>query len=701
MISAFSSASAEHHFRIGTIRVKAACTILFMALVLPGLSYSADLLVLRSANSPTADQARLDIASRFYGLNARTLTIDQSSSAPAYAIVRQEDTLAVAIEASALSAVNVQSLLQALHRASGNSVPVLIFGVTPQTDPLLISTWSGIAAIRTKGINDRSQLSYTIGRVQGITQQLGGRALPYLDRRAFYFALGDRSQAQEILSVGAKRHFVPTLIETKLGRQAVFLLCGRDSSGDFRSKQNPADVIDAFAAVAPEMMFVKYASGERGWHSSGHYANLTIDDPWLREPYGHVNYHGLLEQMEKHNFHTTIAFIPWNYDRSVAGVVSLFLNHPDRYSISVHGDNHDHKEFEDFHDKPESVQVDDLKQALARMDKFHELTGIPYDRVFVFPHSIGEKLILEKLKRYNYLATVNSTNVPMEGAIPGDPLFNLRSLTTLFGGLPSAVRYPAELANAGDLIAVNDFLDNPLFFYTHQQFFAKGIDAFDHVADEANRIDPATKWQSLGDIAEHLYLLRRGTGSSYDVLAFSSAVRLENTSAGDLVYNLVKPEPDGSIIGAVTEGSEPVTFKIKDGFLTCSVVVPAGQTRNLTILYRNDLNIPAIDISKRSLHVYLLRTASDFRDNWLSRFRPGEAMTEFYYQHNLTPDRVISLTAIAMAAVIGIMWSLLLIRRRKRPARVLRVIAEDKVVRMSIRESDRSEVARSGVSGDR
>ena len=64
------------------------------------------------------------------------------------------------------------------------------------------------------------------------------------------------------------------------------------------------------------MIFAKYGAGDRGWHALHHDANLTIDDPWLREPYGHLDYKDLLTEMERHNFHTTIAFIPWNYDRS-------------------------------------------------------------------------------------------------------------------------------------------------------------------------------------------------------------------------------------------------------------------------------------------------------------------------------------------------------------------------------------------------
>ena len=103
------------------------------------------------------------------------------------------------------------------------------------------------------------------------------------------------------------------------------------------------------------------------------------------KPYGHLIYEDLLKEMERHDFHTTIAFIPWNYDRSEAETVALFRSHPERFSICVHGDNHDHKEFDDFESKPLSLQITAIKQSLARMEKFQSLTGIPYDNVFVFP----------------------------------------------------------------------------------------------------------------------------------------------------------------------------------------------------------------------------------------------------------------------------------------------------------------------------
>ena len=56
---------------------------------------------------------------------------------------------------------------------------------------------------------------------------------------------------------------------------------------------NPNGLSKAFSSVAPYILFLSYAAGSYAWHSDGQYANLTIDDPWLTQPYGHLDYYAL------------------------------------------------------------------------------------------------------------------------------------------------------------------------------------------------------------------------------------------------------------------------------------------------------------------------------------------------------------------------------------------------------------------------
>ena len=61
---------------------------------------------------------------------------------------------------------------------------------------------------------------------------------------------------------------------------------------------------------------------------------IIIDDPFLKASYGFLDFCKLLDLMDKHNFHTTIAFIPWNYRRTNKKTAKLFLDRPDRFSCA-------------------------------------------------------------------------------------------------------------------------------------------------------------------------------------------------------------------------------------------------------------------------------------------------------------------------------------------------------------------------------
>jgi len=675
---------------------RTACAFLFLILMSSLRCYSADVVFIRSAGSTFSEQRKLELATQFYGVNLNVVTVGDHNAGSAVREVRRKGTLAVAIDANALALVNREVLLRALHREPQASVPLLVLGVTSEAGPSTLSTWSGGAAVGAQRLENQPGLRYVVGRVGGITQQLTGLEIPFPGNDTFYFALAGDHRAEEILAVRNDHQDVPVFIEAELDQQKVFLLCKTHLAGDNVLEGNADNVQTAFAELAPVMMFIKYGVGERGWHALHHYANLTIDDPWLREPYGDLSYKGLFKEMEKHDFHTTIAFIPWNYDRSEAETVSLFRNHPERFSICIHGDNHDHKEFENVESKPLNIQVAALKQSLARMEKFQTLTGIPYDNVFVFPHSIGTESILEELKTYNVLATINSLNVPMDRVKPAEPLFALRPVTLSFADFPSISRYSAAGRIPSSFLDINEFLDNPLFFYTHQEFFRSGIDAFDSMADKVNKVEPDTQWRSVGDIVKHLYLVRLRDDSNYDVLAFSNSFDLDNSSGRSLVFNVEKQESDSPVIASLSVDGRDYPFQLREEYLDLSVTVPAGGVRRVVIQYKNDLDLASISTSKSSLRVYLLRQVSDFRDITLSKYYLGRAFTDYYYKNYEEKDRATLLLVIVSGGIlvlfaVGGSWGLWWIMKRKNPVAVSpNVVRNDKIARATGVGSTRS-----------
>jgi hypothetical protein len=639
---------------------------LILSLLLPLLclqSHASDVVFVRSVEGSSAAQHALEIATQFYGLNLKIIAADDSALRTT---IGQNTTVAVTIAANALPFIDKRALLRALRPTPGRSVPLLILGVTSETDSTLLRSWSGGAVAGGKSLRSPVPLRYVVGRVPDITQQLTDITFPAPGRNTFYLDVAEYNDAQTITEVRDDHQVVPICVEITIHHQKIFMLSSFNGSTESMAEENADNVVNAFAQIAPVMMFIRYCAGERGWHVSHHYANFTIDDPSLREPYGYLDYKALLEEMEKHDFHTTIAFIPWNYNRSEPAVVSLFRKYPERFSICIHGNDHDHEEFTDFRSKPLTVQIAALKQSLARMDTFRKLTGIPYERVFVFPHHIGSERIVEELKKYNFWATINSVNIPADRRKPSNLLFALRPVTTAYDDFPSIERYSAEIANSEELIAINQFLDNPLFFYSHHQLFANGISAFNGIADKVNKREPDTQWRSVGDIVRHLYLFRVRDDSNIDVLSLSSIACLDNIWGRDVIVYVRKQEASSQPIKSVSVDGEEHSFRVLDGYLEVSVHLAAGKTRTVVIEYENDFNLASINASETSLRAYFLRLASDYRDITLYKYAIGRLVVDFYYKHEMSPMLVlVYVLAVVTFTVCGV-WRFRVILARQR-----------------------------------
>ena len=378
------------------------------------------------------------------------------------------------------------------------------------------------------------------------------------------------------------------------------------------------------------MLFLKFAGGDRCWHSDGNYANFQIDDPWLIEPYGFLNYLGLLNEMEKENFHTTIAFIPWNYDRSRKEVIDIIRNFPHRYSLAIHGSDHDHREF--YPDDDENKQEWKIKQSLSRMEEFRKRTNLPFDRIMVFPHGLAPKKTRRLIQKYNFLATVN--------AIPPPPLSDdfISSLNgawpTLNVGktLPHLWRYPPYGRRPSE-IAMDLFIGSPVLFYTHHDFFKTGIGAFNQAALQTNRIQPGIQWVSLGHIVEHLFLQRRKEEGDWEIRAFSNRFVLKNPEQVISTFSIRKMESSSFRIGRVTADGKDIGYAVDAGEVIIELKIPPGESRCVQIEYDSEGNWQEVDPARSSWRVDILRYLSDVRDLWLPRIPFGSEIVKYYYNN--------------------------------------------------------------------
>jgi hypothetical protein len=636
---------------------------LFLA---PCCTASQVVLVTREGKSNEL-RRQLQLSTRFYGLDLFELDIPTGAEETARTI-RQSNVVGVVIAADAIPFMHRQDMEQWLSRPGSRSIPLLVADLSPATSAVALNEWSQghLQNAHACGNGNLSQNAFVhIDRVEGITSELSNQDLP----------LGPIHQTCLQASTSAPLRTVMEIVDGP-NRFPIFIQDFSGGTSLFFATQRPVAILPSDKSIsylpaafsewaAPYFMYLRAAAGDRVWHFAEQYANFTVDDAWLIEPYGRLSYTGLLAEMEKHNFHTTVAFIPWNFYRSRPDVASLIRAHPERFSICVHGDDHAHAEFalfrasERFPDRVRQGDIFKVRQALGRMNEFSRLTGIPYDRVWIFPHVIGPEEVFGILKENGFLATIDSEVVPQGLAPPPDPLFRFRNVTLSYENFLSIRRFAAGGDVPRSFLAIQSFLGNPILLYGHQEFFASGIGAFDPYADEINRINRQAAWTTLGEISRHMYLLKRRDDRQYDVRAYSSDILLSNPDSETREFHVEKEESFHPELHSVLIDGRPIPYKDNHGLLTMEVVIPGGESRHMVIDYEVQRNSAPTDISKFNLRSSLLRHTSDFRDLVLSRSRFGMWVTNFYYQE-VDPEtvggdgRLYALFAAPVVAMLGL-----------------------------------------------
>jgi peptidoglycan/xylan/chitin deacetylase (PgdA/CDA1 family) len=503
-----------------------------------------------------------------------------------------------------------------------------VANISAATPGDVLRKWTAGALVGCRGpIELSSNGLYKAGTVTEVTRQLSGQSFSTLKGHTYTFEL-QPSRARTVLAVLSGGEEAATVVEIPTESQEWFFSTAAVWTGQPPGAADRSEF--AFSSSAPLHIFLTYAAGERAWHTNGHYANLTIDDPLLNEPYGHLQYSLLLREMQEHRFHTTIAYIPWNFDRTEAEVVALFRDHPKLFSIAIHGNNHDHREFPSLKKRPLEIQAANVKQALARMERFQKATALCYDRVMVFPHYIAPEATLHALKRYNYWATANSSNIPADSAEPEDPQFPLRPATLDFANFPAIRRYSAEVPISQAEIAINAFLGGPALFYIHHEYFVEGIGRFNSIAAMVNRLEPSTVWCGLGEISRHLYIERLRQDGNYDIRAFGSNLQLTNVHAKDVIFFVEKTEDFAYPLELFVDGVKK-RYSRDGNTIRFAVPIRAGEARRVEIRYHDELDWNAVPISRHSLHVAALRFVSEFRDKVLSRNALGRRLIRSHY----------------------------------------------------------------------
>jgi hypothetical protein len=371
------------------------------------------------------------------------------------------------------------------------------------------------------------------------------------------------------------------------------------------------DCQQCFSGLVPLLLFLHH-SDVPFWRTTVPAANLIIDDLPLRPRYGFVNIRTLAHSVRELGCAVSMAFIPWNCDRTSKDAVEVLRTHWPGLSLSIHGCDHVGAEFA-TQSVADSLPL--VATSLERMRALSVRTGLPHDKVMVFPQGRFSQRAMEGLRQSEFMAAVNTElldHSTQRGVRAGELL---APAIMSYAGFPLFLRRKMSepLAN----FALDLLLGKPCLIVTHHDDFQGGMEPFAALIRSLNRLEPGLRWTNLESIVTRSYSTRR-SGDGIDVQLFSPTSTVSASPGAEVRCSKAEPLLDREF--EVEVGDEHVKACREGADLSFRCVLPAEPptTVRIRVSQPDPVSRPARPIRYRA-KVATRRYLSEFRDNYVAR----------------------------------------------------------------------------------
>jgi len=404
-------------------------------------------------------------------------------------------------------------------------------------------------------------------------------------------------------------------LKLEYGKVPVFLSTSKIIDIDTELKTGIFDIRDHVLPALPLVLYIKWAFAGTCWSAADTNACLIIDDPVLKPTYGFVNFHELLSLMKRHRFSTNIAFISWNWRRSTPGVVRLFMENPQQYSISVHGCDHTQGEF--GNPNPQRLYYK-ARQALERMTQHESRTGIHHDRVMVFPQGKFSEAAMRTLKHTELIAAVNN------GTISADPYPRAITISDVwdvavmgYDNFPIFTRrYPWDNV---ENFAFDILLGKPVLIVIHHDYCNDHCRRLVDFVDRLNALKCRLTWRSLGDVVRRSCRQRQLSPDVMEVEMYGTELRVENRSEQRKRFIVRKRDADPSSVKGVRAGAGQVAWNFSEGRIVFEIELNPGEGRIVSVkfhdLWGNGQSKEGVSYKVKTM---LRRYLCEVRDNYVT-----------------------------------------------------------------------------------
>jgi hypothetical protein len=408
----------------------------------------------------------------------------------------------------------------------------------------------------------------------------------------------------------------PTFICASVGKASVFVWVTNVVFDVLKPLTAEIEFEQAADQYIPAIIFLRFAFGEQCWHNPRPGAGLIIDDPLLRRNYGFIKFPQLLESARKHEYHVTLAFIPWNHWRTRTKSAQMFLRYSDCFSPCAHGCDHTNHEFR-------SADYEGLLRmtfaARQRMERHRERTGLTSEPLMVCPQ---EQYSLEAMRAFadgrQFVGLICTACMPRNLSTPqihGADL--LLPAQDSFYGFPVFKRH---YWNGMAVFAMALFLGKPAILVEHHEFFRNGPAGAEEFAQRLAKLRPDLKWKSLLQTVTQTHARRRVSQDRWEVRFFTDTFQFEHESEHPMALKLLRRLPATTHVERVRAGGREVPFSRKDGFLTFEIQMDHPQTLSIKVDCRSVKPTKFYSPGVRyQASVALRRGLSELRDNVIAR----------------------------------------------------------------------------------
>ncbi len=534
--------------------------------------------LLLTADYPSGDDQRAERLLNFFGVpylkrRATELGLHESGSADGFRLVCSAQTFARAVGDLRNISCNSNSLAWHIHSVFlySNGDPVALANAVSQLSGATLSIRRGAGHVNEWHI--ANEPDGMCGTMRGLRLQPAAAHVASSD-----FFHTDGTTLTPLIAGDGRAAF----LRLNCNGLPIFVSSERLIDVDAELSTFNFDIRDHFFSAVPFVSYIRWAFPQSAWHAPEISACLVIDDPLLKPTHGFVEFQELLSLMKRYNFSTNIAFIPWNWRRSAPGVVRLFRENPEHFSLSVHGCDHTRAEF----GSPRQQRLHwKARQALERMNRHEAITGISHDPVMVFPQGVFSEAAMSALKRTNLIASVNNDIIsadPHPRAITISDVWNIAVMRYLFPLFTR--RYPWE---GIENFAFDALLGKPAIAVIHHDYCSDHCARLVNFVQQVNALPCVPTWRNLGDVVRRSCRQKEDSSGALEVEMYGTELWIENRSGQSKRFLIRRRECEPSAIRRICADSQVIAWKAVDDHIDFEIELDPGETRVFQIRFHD------------------------------------------------------------------------------------------------------------------